>query len=86
MSYALVAINYPAAMSIPDKTSWENFLETLAAKISTYENTDLLSPALLQFSLEKSLHEFLEVQSSCKEAGYSTIISFFDKKPNWITS
>lgn len=86
MSYALVAINYPVAMSIPDKTSWENFLETLAAKISTYENTVQLSQVLLQFSLEKSLHEFLEVQTTCKQASYSTIISFFDKKPNWITS
>ncbi len=86
MNYALLAIKQPTNMNTNSKTEWDNFLETLETKISTYENLVLHTPTLLQFSLETSLKEFLEVQHLCKQAGYPTITSFLKKFPIWITS
>lgn len=86
MNYALLAVKLPTDKSTNNATAWGNFLETLETKINTCETVEMLTPTLLQCSLESSLHEFLEVQHLCKQAGFSTITSFFENKPTWLTS
>lgn len=84
--YALVLITNLRDTEPNAKDAWVNFLKTIETKISIYETVEHVTPALLQFSLETSLKEFLEVSCQCKQACYLTKTLFFKKLPQWLTS